>query len=352
MTTAHINKITTAAPENDFHQQFVEYTASSFENPKSAMLFQRMVGRSQVTHRWGVMPDLVGFFGGDLNSMGIDGRMDAFKTHAPQLAVDAVNKLELGDEAAAVTHLIIVTCTGFFTPGLDFAIIENCGVPSDVERTQVAFMGCFSGINGLKLAHHIVRSEPDARVLVVALEICSIHLLGSQDVDKALSHLIFGDGCAAAIVTAEESGIAMNSFKALVTPGTADLMTLNITSRSIEMFLSGQVPLELGKALKQEEVMKLILNGAEKGSIDLWAIHPGGRSILDAVGRAVELSEEDLAPSRHILDNYGNLASATILFVFEELLRRNHNGALAGASGCALAFGPGLTTESMLFEAV
>ena len=118
------------------------------------------------------------------------------------------------------------------------------------------------------------------------------------------------------------------------------------------MFLSGQVPLELGKALKQDEVMKLILNGAEKSSVDLWAIHPGGRSILDAVGRAIELSEEDLAPSRHVLDNYGNLASATILFVLDELLRRNENGALTGATGCALAFGPGLTTESMLFKAV
>jgi predicted naringenin-chalcone synthase len=352
MTIAHINKITTAVPEHDFQQQFVEYAAHNFENPKAEQIFRRMVGRSQVTHRWGVMPDLVGFFGGDPNSMSIDGRMQAFKEHAPRLAIDAVNNLELGDEAAAVTHLIIVTCTGFFTPGLDFAIIDNCGVPSDVERTQVAFMGCFSGINGLKLAHHIVRSDPDARVLVVALEICSIHLQGSQNVDKSLSHLLFGDGCAAALVTAEESGIAMDSFKAFVTPDTADLMTLNISSTSIEMFLSGQVPLALGKALKQEEVMKLILSGAEKSSIDLWAIHPGGRSILDAVGGAVELSEEELAVSRHVLDNYGNLASATILFVFAELLRRKDSEVLTGSTGCALAFGPGLTTESMLFRAV
>ncbi len=352
MVTAHINKIATAVPGHDFHHEFIEHVAGAFDNPKSAALFRRMVDRSQVTHRWGVMPDLIGYFGGDLNSVDIDGRMATFKEHAPLLAIEAVNKLHLGDTAASVTHLIVVTCTGFFTPGIDYAILENCGVPTHVERTQIAFMGCFSGVNGLKLAHHIVRSEPDARVLVVALEICSIHLRASQDIDKSLSHLIFGDGCAAALVTAEPSGIAMDSFKALITPGTADLMTLDITAKSVEMYLSGQVPLELGKALRDDEVMKLILAGAGTDAIDIWAIHPGGRSILDAVGRAIGLDESDLAPSRHVLDNFGNLASATILFVFEELLRRKESGVLIGSTGCALAFGPGLTTESMLFRAV
>lgn len=351
MTTAYINKIATAVPPYDFHQQFVEYSANYFEDPRSERIFRRMVDRSNVSHRRGVMPDLVGFFDGDLNSMGIDGRMQAFREHAPVLAIDSVDKLALGDQAAAITHLVVVTCTGFFTPGIDLAIINRCGLPSSVERTQVAFMGCFAGVNGLKLAHHIVRSEPTAKVLVVALEVCSIHLRGSQNLDAALSHLIFGDGSAAALVTAEETGIAMDSFKSLVTPASEELITLNVTSTSVEMFLSGQVPIVLGKTLKDPDIMKLILGGAEKNSIDLWAIHPGGRSILDAVGRAVELTEDELAPSRYILDTYGNLASATILFLFAELLRQNENGALAGSTGCALAFGPGLTTESMLFRA-
>ncbi|MGL6236084.1 MAG: type III polyketide synthase [Segniliparus sp.] len=350
MTTAHINKIATTVPEHDVHHEFVDYATAQFEDPKAQLVFRRMVERSHISHRWANMSGIDEFYGGDPNAVSIHDRMRAFEQSAPPLAVAAVNQLGL-EAPEEITHLVIVTCTGFFTPGLDFAIIDKCGVPSSVERTNIAFMGCFSGVNGLKLAHHIVRSEPRAKVLVVALELCSLHLLGSQSLETMLSFLIFSDGCAAALVTAEETGIAMDSFKALVIPDTKDLMTLKIGASSVEMFLSGKVPGALGKTLRDEAAMKLILNGAEKSSIDLWAIHPGGRSILDAVGEAVELSPQELAVSRHVLNNYGNMASATILFVFAEILRQNESKALSGASGCALAFGPGLTAETMLFRA-
>lgn len=351
MTTAYINRVSTATPKHDLHTEFLEFAENSFDNPKTRLLFRRMVERSHVSHRWGHMENLMSFYDGDPDSMGIRARMATFEKEAPKLAVEAVERLELGDLTGQITHLIVITCTGFFTPGIDFAIINSCGVPTTVERTQIAFMGCFSGVNGLKLAHHIVRSEPDAKVIVVALELSSLHLQSTQDLERMLSYTIFGDGCGAALITAEPTGLAIDSFQALVIPETEDLMTLSIGSKCIEMHLSGKVPNELSRSLKNEETMKVVLRGAETNDIDIWAIHPGGRSILDAVGRAIDLTEDDLAISRGVLDSYGNLASATILYVFAEILRQHESGTLQGSSGCALAFGPGLTAETMLFHA-
>ncbi|MUM17238.1 type III polyketide synthase [Mycobacterium sp. CBMA271] len=350
MTTAYVNKIATAVPEHDVHEKFVEFAVGGFDKEKDKLIFRRMVERSHIAHRWAQMRDMDEFYGGDPNSVGIEPRMKEFEKVAPRLAIDTVNKLDLGDQAAQITHIVVVTCTGFYTPGLDYDIIHECGLNTSVERTQVAFMGCYAGVNGLKVAHHIVRSEPDAKVLLVALELCSLHLQGAKPIDTMLSYLIFSDGCAAALITAEETGLAIDSFKAVMIPETRNLMTLGIGEISVQMYLSGQVPGTLQKALSDDATVKLILNGAEKAEMDLWAIHPGGRSILDSVAQALGLGGDELAISRHVLNNYGNMASATILFVLEEIMSRNCDGELAGATGCALGFGPGLAAESMLFR--
>ncbi|WP_255772472.1 type III polyketide synthase [Mycobacteroides abscessus] len=350
MTTAFINRIATVVPEHDVHQHFVDFAINGFKSDKDKLIFRRMVERSHIAHRWADMRDMNEFYGGDPNSVGIAPRMQEYERVAPRLAVDTVNKLQLGDEVEQITHIVVVTCTGFYTPGLDYDIIHQCGLNPSVERTQVAFMGCYAGVNGLKVAHHIVRSEPNAKVLLVALELCSLHLQGGKPIDTMLSYLIFSDGCAAALITSEETGLGIDSFKAVMMPDTRDLMTLGIGEISVEMYLSGQVPGALKKALSNETTMKLILRGADKKAMDLWAIHPGGRSILDSVAQALELDEGQLDISRHVLNNYGNMASATILFVLEEIVNRNQRGQLSGAAGCALGFGPGLAAESMLFR--
>jgi alpha-pyrone synthase len=243
-----------------------------------------------------------------------------------------------------------VTNTGYYTPGVDFGLIEACGLSPSVERTQVAFMGCYAGVTGLRHAHHIVRSHPEAKVLVVVLELCSLHLRHTKSLEQMLSMLIFGDGCGAALVTARELGVALDSFQTFVIPGTQDLMTLRAGPHSIEVHLSGQVPLALNRTLRDAETIRQVLRGQDKDAIATWAIHPGGRSILDAVGTALDLGPVDLEVSRHVLDRYGNTASAAILFVFEEILRRGGGVPFRGTPGCALAFGPGLTAETLLFR--
>jgi predicted naringenin-chalcone synthase len=204
-------------------------------------------------------------------------------------------------------------------------------------------MGCYAAISALKLARHIVRSEPRAKVLVVSLELCTLHMQETPDLEQVLTFLLFGDGCAAALVSAEPEGLALDSFYTVLLPTAADQITWNIGDRGFDMFLSGRVPHAVAAALQAEK--ETVLGGAEPGAIGLWAVHPGGRSILDAVEGAFALDPLKLAESRGVLRDFGNMSSATVLFVLAELLRGSKTGA-----GCAMAFGPGLTAETMLFR--
>lgn len=353
MTAAYINRIVTAVPDHQVHDAFVCFARTLLDTRRRAV-FDRMADRAQISQRWsclapaakpeGPSVDDQGFFTRGKFPSTAD-RMRRYEAAAPSLAVRAVERLALGADAARVTHVIVTTCTGLSAPGLDLELIRRCGVPETAERTVVGFMGCYAAINALKLARHIVRSEPRARVLILSLELCTLHLQETSDLEQVLSFLVFGDGCAAALVTAEPVGLALDRFHAVLVPGTEDLITWRIREMGFDMFLSGKVPAAIGTGLRAKT--DEILDGGVRDGIDLWAIHPGGRSVLDAVEGALDLSPKALAASREVLLHYGNMSSATILFVLERLMR----GAKAGARGCAMAFGPGLTAETMLFTA-
>jgi predicted naringenin-chalcone synthase len=270
--------------------------------------------------------------------------MRLFERYAPDLAQAAVGRLQLGAERDRITHLLITCCTGFSAPGLDLEVIERCKLPRSVERTMIGFMGCYAAINALKLARHIVRSQSTARVLILNLELCTLHLKETTDIEQILSFLLFGDGCAASVVSADPVGTALDSFRAVVVPGTRELMSWNIRDFGFDMILSGKVPAAIHDALHDH--VDEILEGAPVSSIDLWAIHPGGRTVLDAVERALSLSPPALSASRDVLRRYGNMSSATVMFVIERLLQ---SGA-RGRTGCAMSFGPGLTAETLLFR--
>lgn len=353
MATAYINRIATAVPENDVHDAFVRFARTLLDTRRRA-LFDRMADRAQIRQRWsclapaarpdGPSVDDQGFFTRGQFPSTAD-RMRRYEAAAPALAARAVDKLQLGDDAGQITHIIVTTCTGLSAPGLDLELIRRCGLPSTVERTVVGFMGCYAAINALKLARHIVRSEPQARVLILSLELCTLHLQETSDLEQVLSFLVFGDGCAAALVTAEPRGFALDRFRAVLVPDTDELITWRIRELGFDMFLSGKVPAAIGVGLraKAEE----ILDGVPADAIDLWAVHPGGRSVLDSVEGALSLGPKALDASREVLLHYGNMSSATVLFVLEALMRK----AKPGARGCAMAFGPGLTAETMLFQA-
>ena len=235
-------------------------------------------------------------------------------------------------------------CTGFSAPGLDLEIVERCRLHPSVERTIVGFMGCYAAMNALKLGRHIVRSEPTSKVLIVNLELCTLHLKETTNLEEVLSFLIFADGCSASLISAEPKGVALDSFHAVLAPDTRSLITWNVGASGFDMVLSGKVPASIHQALAEEQ--DAILAGAPVGAIDLWAVHPGGRTVLDAVERALALGPTALAASRDILRRFGNMSSATVMFVLAELMRTS-----GGArQGCAMAFGPGLVAETMLFH--
>ena len=239
--------------------------------------------------------------------------------------------------------MVVTSCTGFAAPGIDLELIERCGLPTHVERTMVGFMGCYAAINALKLARHIVRSEPEARVLALNLELCTLHLHETDDLEEILSFLLFADGCAAALVSADPVGVEIKSFRAALVPDTKELIRWNIRDQGFDMVLSGGVPGAIRNALI--EARDDILGGAN--DIELWAVHPGGRTVLDAVEQAFALPRAALMASRvgaerlwqHVL-GHGDVRAGP-----HHARERN-----AGQNGCAMSFGPGLVAETMMFR--
>ena len=355
MTTAYINRIATAVPTHDVHHAFVRYARTLLEDRRAVALFDRMVEKAQISHRYAILPAAVEPEGASVDATHVysrerfpstGDRMRLYEKHAPDLAERTVAGLELGEEARRITHVIVTSCTGMYAPGLDLDMVQRCNLNPSVERTMVGFMGCYAAINALKLARHIVRSEPTARVLVLNLELCSLHLQETKSVEQMLSFLVFADGCAASIVSADPVGLSLSSFRAVVVPDTAGLITWTIRDLGFDMVLSGRVPAAIREGLRTSTTE--ILDGASPESIDRWAVHPGGRSVLDAVEAGLQLGPATLAASRDILDRFGNMSSATVMFVLQQIL----NAAAPGERGCAMSFGPGLTAETMLFNKV
>ncbi|MGI4950363.1 MAG: type III polyketide synthase [Janthinobacterium lividum] len=352
--TPHINRIATATPANDVHQAFISFAREMITDPRARRVFDRMAERSGVSHRFSTFvpapadPEALdterfyrrGHFPGTAARMGI------YEREATALAATAVERLQPGP----ITHLIVASCTGFTAPGLDQKLIDRLHLGNHIQRTLVGFMGCYATVPALRLAYQAVRSDPAARVLVVSLEMCTLHLQETPDLETVLSFLIFGDGAAAALVTAEPHGIAIDGFHATTLPDTQDLITWRIGDQGFDMHLSGKVPSAIAGALRAEADRndgEGILAGRNPADIALWAVHAGGRTVLDAVEQGLRLPPDALDTSRAVLNDVGNVSSATIGFVLERMLA----GARTGP-GLALAFGPGLCAETFRFTRV
>jgi predicted naringenin-chalcone synthase len=355
VTQAYLNQVGVAVPGHDVHETFVAFAQRLIKNRRSRLLFERMVSRADIRRRWSCLAPAQAGFNESLDEDGFyvsghfpstSARMRRFEKEAPVLAERAVERLHLEDIAYKITHLIVTTCTGLSAPGIDLEIIYRCKLNPSVERTVVGFMGCNAAINALKLARHIVRSAPEAKVLVVSVELCTLHLQESNCIEQLLSFLLFGDGCAAAVVSAEPHGFSLDRFHAELVQQAADQITWTVGDFGFDMVLSGQVPSTIAGALRSGA--DRVLAGTPSGAIDMWAVHPGGRTVLDAVEDAFRLEPPALAYSRAILRDYGNMSSPTVLFVLDALMRA---GPSPGARGCAMAFGPGLAAESVLFRA-
>ncbi len=351
MTQAFLNEIATGNPPFEVHPHFEAFAISQIRDKRRSVI-ERMMKRSGIERRYACLapdpdPGVSGYLdaerfyrSGDFPSTAR--RMALYDREATTLAAEVAGKLVTPLDG--VTHLIVTSCTGMAAPGVDLQLLPRLGLPLTTKRTLVGFMGCYAAINALRLADAIVRADDEARVLVISIELCSLHLQETDDLEVVLSFMIFGDGCAAALVSAEPTGFALDGFDTAVIPAAADLITWHVGERGFDMRLAGEVPSTLGDNLPGA-LATIVPGGAE--AIDLWAVHPGGRSVLDAVERGLGLGEDALDASRTVLRDYGNMSSPSILFVLHEMMRR---APPTGDRGLALAFGPGLTAEGMRFS--
>lgn len=350
MTIPHIQAIGTAVPGHDIHEAFVDWAGGHLADPRERKLFARMVERSQIEHRWSVLPP--GDDGGTLVMRGgfyhegmppTSARMARYAEHAPDLAMKAVEALP-DFNPAEITHLVAVSCTGFVAPGIDQILAQRLGLGPDIERVLVGFMGCYGAVSGLRTARHIVRSEPGARVLVVSVELSTVHLNIETTIEPLLAMLLFGDGAAAALVGAEPGGLAIEAPFSAALPTSEELITWHIGDDGFRMHLSGAVPARIAAALAEDGLREAVCGG-DCGEIDGWAVHAGGRTILDAVEKALALPDDALDASRSVLRDCGNMSSATLMFALERLMRGD-----PVERGVALAFGPGLAAEGFRFR--
>jgi len=334
------------------HAAFIRWAQSRLSEPRRRALFNRMAARSGISHRWSVLPpapaggspiDPGGFYHGPLPTTAV--RMEVYAATAPRLALEAIARLDGALAAGEITHLIVASCTGFVAPGIDQIIAAELGLGGQVERTLVGFMGCYAAVSALRLAHHIVRSEPEARVLVVTVELSSLHLQYEEDVERLLAALQFGDGASASLVTAEPAGFALSRPFAATLPESDALIRWTIGDHGFVMDLSGEVPGRIAEALRDDGIREAMLGNEAPEAFDSWAVHAGGRSVLDAVEHGLDLEPEALADSRAVLDRYGNMSSSTLPFVLGRLLAEPER-----RRGIALAFGPGLAAEGFHFE--
>ena len=357
MTIAHINRIATAVPQHDVHKPFEMFVGRLLEGRREAALFRRMAGRSGIERRFSsfepvVTPDGFKADAGGFYEPGAypptSRRMQRFAEIAPGIAGEAILGLEA--DLSRVTHLVLASCTGFMAPGLDQVLVKQLGMNPGVERTVVGYMGCYAAVNSLRLAHHIIRSEPEARVLVVNIELCTLHFQETSELEKLLSMLLFGDGCSAALVTAEASGIALEDFLSVALPDSEGLITWDIGDTGFEMHLSSKVPQRIQQAMGEERARNApdgVLRGRHPADYSLYAVHAGGRAILDAVETGLELAKDQLDWSRGVLKDFGNMSSATLMFVLQRILKADVSG-----PGLALAFGPGLACETFTFRRI
>ncbi|MBL9159662.1 MAG: type III polyketide synthase [Verrucomicrobiales bacterium] len=248
----------------------------------------------------------------------------------------------------SITHLVFATCTGFVNPGPDYHLVRDLGLRESVQRYTLGFMGCYAAIPGLKFATQVCQADPGAVVLVVALELCSLHMQIDDSPDTILGNTVFADGAAAAIVCSspnpDKPTYRIDGFHGGTLPEGESSMAWSIGNRGFDLVLSSYVP----KVIGAEIASMLDRIGVQREGIDRYAVHPGGKSILDRVITALGLSEDALDASRDVLRQFGNMSSATILFVLKEMLGR----ARSGERVLGLAFGPGLTIETVVLTLV
>ncbi len=363
---SYITSIGTANPANRFEQrQLAEFMvqvmhADEFQSRKIRTVFRAsgIEARHSVLEDYGrtenfeIYPN-----NGDANFPRTQARMQLYRQHALPLTIAAVDDLCASRpdfNIKEITHLVVVSCTGMYAPGLDIDLIKHFGLSTATERTCINFMGCYAAFNGLKSADAICKANSGARVLVVCTELCSLHFQPDANDDNILANALFGDGAAAILVEGKsdrQRKLSIEQFHSDLALNGENDMAWSISDFGFEMRLSSYVP-----DLLRREISRFIDNLLAKlqisrDAIRHFAFHPGGKKILEAIENELKLDPDRNAFSYSVLRRFGNMSSPTVVFVlrdiFDQLTEADHNAWILSA-----AFGPGLALESVLLKAM
>ena len=281
----------------------------------------------------------------------IEKRMKSFREHAAPLSLKAIDNCLTDFQDQTITHLITVSCTGMSAPGLDLELMELLDLPATTWRTSVNFMGCYAAIHALKLADVICKSDTKATVLIVCVELCTLHFQKKYNPDNISSGILFGDGAAAVLVTGnnEMAGMNIEHFYSSVSLKNKQEMVWEMSSSGFLLTLSGYIP-----DLIEEDFGGFVndaLTGTDlkKEDITHWCIHPGGKKILEAVHNSLQFTNGQLEHCYDVLNDYGNMSSPTVLFVLQRIQQALNNKQRNNIFGAA--FGPGLTIETFILSA-
>jgi len=361
-----IHRIETLVPPNTSSQESAAQILGSWsDDPATARIIKHVFSRSGIQRRHSVVPDFTEPEKARLFRKNADGQHIEPTTHernrvfaecAGPMTVELARRLvdgRCGFRPEDVTHVITVSCTGFVNPGPDWRIVTELGLASIVERYNLGFMGCYAAIPALRMARQFCLANPKAVVLVVSVELCSLHMQMQTNADTILANALFSDGAAGALVSARtpqvgEPVLVLTDFMAALAPEGQGDMAWEIGNHGFNLVLSSYVPDVIEANLDRIVGDLLAPRGMSVCDIDLWAIHPGGKSILDKAEKSLALAPEQIAAPRAVLRDFGNMSSATILFVLRELL----TSTTTQKTITAMAFGPGLTIECGLLEVI
>ncbi len=321
-----------------------------------------LMEKTKIIDRYSCIPDFKGkeqqLFTDENYIQPVERRMEVYKKMVLPLATKAIDALLLKNniQTTDITHLITVSCTGLFAPGLEFLVADHFNL-HHTEKIALNFLGCYAAIKALKHAHFIAQANPEACVLIVCVELCSLHFFPSIIDEDIVANLLFADGAAAVFVCGDESNLIKNkqvlrieTIGSACIPHSGDLMTWDISSVAFRMYLNKH----LVKTIKEN--IEPVVNGFlmdRRSETDYWAIHPGGVRIVEAVKDSLQLNDDNVEDSMYVLKHFGNMSSPTILFILNRILRKiriAEHSTSKRIFGCA--FGPGLTVEMIQLTSI
>jgi predicted naringenin-chalcone synthase len=280
----------------------------------------------------------------------LEKRMQWFRQEAAPLSLQAIQKCVEKFPDKKITHLLTVSCTGMSAPGLDLELLEILQLPPETFRTSLNFMGCYAAIQALKLADALCKADKNANVLIVCTELCTLHFQKENTTDNIVSSMLFSDGAAAVLVTGndDEEGLHIDNFYSTVTLKGKQDMAWELSSKGFRMTLSSYVAELIEENFDELVQHALVTAGVQKEKITHWCMHPGGKKILEAIHNSLGFTNGQLQPSYDILRDYGNMSSATVLFVLDKIM--NDMNKQSSNKIFSAAFGPGLTMETLILS--